>query len=908
LEERHMLKLRQKSLSEAIGWAIAAGTLVSASASAQTAPSSADDPAKLETITVTTQRRAEDAQKISVSVTAISAEKLSDRGINDISQMEAMAPGFTMGRSGTDARPAMRGVRTENVAVNADTTIGFFVDGVYRSRAQQAMSSFVDLERVEIQRGPQGTLYGRNTFGGNIAISTGSPYLKAQEFSGSLQFGSFNKVRAEGMINVPASSGFGVRAVLMADKADGFVKNDFNKAADLFDNDILMGRAAFKFKPDNKFEATLRLESAEQRGNGGSAFGYKQVGTYYDLASCQQLFNTTKVVLNVRAGNRDGVADCTRTVGAGAGTGANAVGTTLDQGVPLYAAGNGYRVDTDYQSFLRSSDKNASLDMSYNFGPFSLKSITGFADFGAKRSADGDFSASTIAIDYQDTAAKTLSQELQILSEGSGPLTYVGGLYYFQDKLRGTFINQQLARTIRSSAVAAPISAAQNGAGFFDEQRPETTSTAAYAQLGFKVTPEFTLTAGARYTEDKKSFRFANANSVLPTALSTGGAIIGIQQPDGRLIDLNTPSPNISAFGTAGVNNCAATAISGLNGGAILQGSGFNCGGPGNAILYGGTYNDTTFSKTTFRVAGDYALNRSQLLYASYSTGFRSGGFNSGQALDAVRTFKPEGVKAIEIGSKNRFLRDTLQLNIAAFQNDYTDLQEQRQVPVGSTTISTIFNAAGARAKGIELEATWRASKQTTLSGNLALLDAKYTSFPDVALPFGTSILVADPAQTTATVVNGVTIAPAGQRRVFARGYNCGLVSGTGGAGQPGAAYGCDLTGNRLPYAQKMQASVSFSHEIPMGNLGVITPLVVATYSSGYYGQPTNAEIEKQGAYTKLDLKLNWQITDRFQAQAFIDNITDESTINRFVWGGGGALQVSYAPPRMFGLKVAYRM
>jgi iron complex outermembrane recepter protein len=902
-----MLKTKQKCLSEAIGFAIAAGALCSATVSAQTAPAAGDDPAKLETITVTTQRRAEDAQKISVSVTAISAEKLSDRGINDISQMEALAPGFTMGRSGTDARPAMRGVRTENVAVNADTTIGFFVDGVYRSRAQQAMSSFVDLERVEIQRGPQGTLYGRNTFGGNIAITTGSPYLKAQEYSGSLQFGSFNKVRAEGMINVPASSGFGVRAVLMADKSDGFVKNDYNKSADLFDNDILMGRVALKYKPSNNFEATLRLESAEQRGNGGSAFGYKQVGTYYDTASCQQLFNTKQVTLNVRAGNRDGVADCTRTVGAGAGTGANAIGSTVDQGIPLYAAGNGYRVDNDYQSFLRSNDKNASLDMSYNFGRFSLKSITGFADFGSKRSADGDFSASTIAIDYQDTAAKTLSQELQILSEGSGPLTYVGGLYYFQDKLRGTFINQQLPRTVRSSAVAAPLTAAQ-AAGFFDEQRPETTSTAAYAQLGIKVTPDFTLTAGARYTEDKKSFRFANANSVLPTVLSTGGAIVGIQQPNPLLITLDTPSPNISAFGTAGVNNCAATAVGGLNGGAIVQGTGYNCGGPGNAILYGGTYNDATFSKTTFRVAGDYALNRSQLVYAAYSTGFRSGGFNSGQALDAVRTFKPEGVKAFEIGSKNRFLRDTLQLNIAAFQNDYTDLQEQRQVAVGSTTISTIFNAAGARAKGIELEATWRASKQTTLSGNLALLDAKYTSFPDVALPFGTSILVADPAQTTATVVNGVTIAPIGQRRVFAPGYNCGLVAGTGGTGQPGAAYGCDLTGNRLPYAQKMQASVSFSHEIPMGSLGVITPLVVATYSSGYYGQPTNAEIEKQGAYTKINLKLNWQITDRFQAQAFVDNITDESTVNRFVWGGGGALQVSYAPPRMFGLKVAYRM
>ncbi len=901
-----MLSTKRNRIAEAIAWSIAVGAL--APALAQTSPPTGDDPAKLETITVTTQRRAEDSQKISVSVTAISADKLSDRGINDISQMEAISPGFTMGRSGTDARPAMRGVRTENVAVNADTTIGFFVDGVYRSRAQQAMSSFVDLERVEIQRGPQGTLYGRNTFGGNIAVTTGSPYLKAQEFAGSAQFGSFNKTRVEGMVNLPVNDGFGFRAVVMADKADGFVRNDFNPSASLFDTDILMGRVALKYKPDNRFEATLKLESADQRGNGGSAFGYKQVGTYYDLASCQQLFNTTKVVLNVRAGNRDGVADCTRTVGAGAGTGATAIGTTLDAGVPLYRAGDGYRVDTDYQSFLRTSDRNASLDMSYNFGPFSLKSITGFADFGAKRSADGDFSASTIAIDYQDTAARTLSQELQILSEGTGPLTYVGGLYYFQDKLRGTFINQQLARTIISSAVAAPISAAQNGAGFFDEQKPETTSTAAYLQLGYKVLPDLTLTAGARYTEDKKSFRFANANSVLPTLLSTGGAVIGVQQPDGRLITLLTPSPSAAAFGTAGVNNCAPTAVSGLNGGAIVQGSGYNCGGPNNTVLYGATYDDATFSKTTFRLAADYALTRSQLLYATYSTGFRSGGFNSAQALDAVRTFKPEGVKAIELGSKNRFLRDTLQLNVALFQNDYTDLQEQRQVPIGSTTISTIFNAAKARAKGIEIEATWRASKATTLAGNLSLLDAKYTSFPDVALPFGTSILIADPAATAATVVNGVTIAPAGQRRIFAPGYNCGLVAGTGGAGQPGAAYGCDLSGNRLPYAQRVQASMSFSHEIPLGSWGTMTPLVIGTYSSGYYGQPANAEIEKQGAYTKFDLKLNWQVTDRFQAQAFIDNVADKETINRFVWGGGGALQVSYAPPRIFGLKIAYRM
>ena len=97
----------------------------------------------------------------------------------------------------TDARPAMRGVRTENVAVNGDTTIGFFVDGVYQSRAQQAMTSLVDVERVEIQRGPQGTLYGRNTFGGNIAVTTQAPQLGEVSYGFDVTDGEFSRPRLD---------------------------------------------------------------------------------------------------------------------------------------------------------------------------------------------------------------------------------------------------------------------------------------------------------------------------------------------------------------------------------------------------------------------------------------------------------------------------------------------------------------------------------------------------------------------------------------------------------------------------------------------------------------------------------------------------------------------------------------
>jgi iron complex outermembrane receptor protein len=861
---------------------------------AQTVPAAsgaapAADTGQLSTVTVTANRRLEDQQAVSVSVTALTGERLAERNILDLSGIEGLVPGFTFGKSGVDARPAIRGVRTENVAVNADTTIGFFVDGIYKSRAQQAMLGFVDVGRVEVQRGPQGTLFGRNTFGGNIVVTTNAPEIGSNERSANLTLGSFGKRRLDGAVNVPLGDKAALRFAGAIESADPWVKNDFNRDAGLFDQDLRYFRASLAVSPSRNVDIVLRADSTRQKGNGGSAFGYKLAGTFLHTPSCQQLFNATVTALNSRGGNRDGVNDCTRTQGAGAGTGGNAAGAGIDLGIPLYRAGQLDRIENDYRSFLDLEDRNLSADVTWRLSGLTLKSITGYADFSAARSQDTDFSASTIGIDFQNTAAKTLTQEFQVLSEGSGPLNYVAGVYLFKDELTGLFINQQLPRTVRSSALQSALTLPQNGGGFYDLQKPETDSTALYGQFSLRATDALTFTVGARHTRDKKSFRFANANSVLPLV---NGA------PDGTRIALDTAMPSDAAFGTAGVTTCT---------GSNAQ-PGFNCL-PGTNTVVGATYNDVTFSKATGRLAVDYKLSPSRLVFASLSTGFRSGGFNSGQALEAVRTFKPEEVTALEIGSKNRFLGNRLQVNAAAYSNRYTNLQEQRQIAVGATTISTIFNAAKAKADGLELETEWRATPTVTVGGSLSLLDARYTSFPDVALPFGTSILVADPSSTAPqTDANGVVIAPAGQRRIFAPGYRCGVVPGTGGTGQPAAAFGCDLSGNRLPYSPEQQASFFAKWDIAMGRLGVITPLVAVSYSSGFFGQPTNADFEKQGAYTKVDLKLNWKINEQFAVQAYVDNATDKQTINRMVWGGGGALQVSGAMPRSFGIRASYAM
>ncbi len=875
-------RLMVTPLCRAMALALGAWGLAGAGAAfAQTAPAApAADTGELSTVTVTATRRIEDQQKVSTSVTALSAEKLAERNIYDISQFESLTPGFTFGRSGADARPAMRGVRTEAVQANADTPVGFFIDGIYKSRPSQALASFVDLERVEVQRGPQGTLFGRNTFGGNIVLTTAKPELGETSAEGSVLLGSFKRTRAEAVANIAAGKTVAIRFAAAVDKSDGYVKNDFNPAADLFDEDLRYFRASVRFKPDNRFDAVFKVDSTEQRGNGTGQFSYFQKGTYLN-GTCRPLLNSTFYALNGRGGLTDGIADCTRTQASPAG----AVGSTADIGRPVYSPGNVWRVENDYQSQRRLSDTSFSADVSYRFDAFTLKSITGGSDFSVMRTVDQDFSREAITISQERTKNRSFSQELQMLSEGKGPFGYVAGLFYFKDKTD----NVDAFQVVRRST----------GNGFVTTAVAETESNAAYAQLSFAATDELKFTAGVRHTVDKKKYKFANRNAGTPVNPD-------LTQPDPFFASLDSVVAPNSAFGSAGITNCG-TAVGGFPAGTVAP-LGANCGGVGNNTFFGATYTPVEFKKTTGRLAAEYNLSKSQLLYVSYSTGFSSGGFNGSQAAlitEATRTFNPQEVAAVEIGSKNRFLNNTLQLNVAAFMNRYTDQQEQRQVPVGLTTASLLFNAAKSKANGVELEGEWRVTRDLTLGATLSLLDAKYTSFPDAPGPIAITQLIDSPG-TAATVVNSVTIAPAGQTRVYAPGYKCGLVNGTGVNGIP-QAFGCDLTGNKIPYAADRSGSVSAAYTIGLGGLGSITPMVVVNFSSGYFGQIYNVEAEKQGSYTKTDLKLNWKVNDMLNVQAFVDNANNTLVINRFVWGGGSTMQNSAAAPRTFGVKLGYK-
>ncbi|MGI4876472.1 MAG: TonB-dependent receptor plug domain-containing protein, partial [Janthinobacterium lividum] len=142
-------------------------------------------------IVVTAQRRAERLQDVPLSVTAVGADTLSRNRIVDVERLQFVAAGLTFGSQGADSFPAIRGVRTQLVSAQSDPVIGFYIDGIYQSRTQQQSFPFFDLARVEVQRGPQGTLYGRNTFGGNISVITQQP-TKDLGAGINAQFGNYD--------------------------------------------------------------------------------------------------------------------------------------------------------------------------------------------------------------------------------------------------------------------------------------------------------------------------------------------------------------------------------------------------------------------------------------------------------------------------------------------------------------------------------------------------------------------------------------------------------------------------------------------------------------------------------------------------------------------------------------------
>jgi len=412
---------------------------------------------ELEEVVVTAQKREQSLQDISLAVTAFSDEALKELGANNIERLDLLTPGLEWGQFGLGARVSIRGQGVANFEANTDGPVGFFVDGVYLGRGQQVWQVLTDIERVEVLRGPQGTLFGRNTTGGSINVVTAKPSSEKIEGQVSARVGNYDLYEVSGSVNLPINDQWATRFAFFREAHDGFIENTFDPNNDYLDEDITYGRAAIRFDNNANFTADLSVDYWEQGGNGAAFSGVK-------------FFDQDEPGVNTWASSLLGL------------TGANRLPANPDDD---WEIATGIQSQRDVRSFSVIAQLQYETDWAI------FKSVTGFNDYDQFAGGDSDFSTFQLADLSLDTQARVFSQEVQVQSNYESKLNWIAGFYY---------MNEEIEELFRFNFVP----------GGFDfstrDGTAEATSYAIFGQAEYDITDKFRLIFGGRYTVDDKSY------------------------------------------------------------------------------------------------------------------------------------------------------------------------------------------------------------------------------------------------------------------------------------------------------------------------------------------------------------------------------------------------------------------
>jgi iron complex outermembrane receptor protein len=883
-------------------------------ASPATQPAGKEEALNLDRVVVSAQRRLEPLQAVPLSVSAISGDQLKNSNVNSPERLEQLVPGLRMGRSGSDLRPAMRGTYTENVSATSDPRFGIYVDDIYQSRTSQ-VPPIIDLARVEVQKGPQGTLYGRNSFGGNLVFHSALP---TDELEGGIDLGlgNFLRHRAEAFVNVPISEGIAVRFAALSERTKGYVKN-IGSGNDIGGESQKFIRGTLRIAPPSvpELEVLLRASYQDLGGEGQAGFGQKYKGTLVDAslirAPGQSLtyngisyqlpngfngnsFTGTELLVDSRF--RDGIPDI----------------NGADVGIPVVE--DPYTVNYAGDIFRKGAQKNLGATITYDAGPVRLRSISSFADFDLIRTGSS-LTPVLLNYSYQQTLAKTYTQEFQVLSSDDKPdaLRWIAGMYYFDDTAADRSVTNVNRSYVTATAPAGqqyyPFGFTQLPSGTGLDQRTgfdsfsafqqKTRSTAAYGQLSYTLWDKLTLTGGLRHTRDEKkvlSSRF-NTSPTGPGAYFVHSIDDPVNYACGGFIPANSASVSQSTT-------------------AVAQAYNFVCAG-------------NVYSYTNYRVAADYKFDANHMVYTSYSTGTHAGGFNSGAVtiggVPSLLPFAPEKVKAFEVGAKSTLLDRKLTLNAAAYVNNYTDLHAQTSIPnpnaPQTSVIALVQNVGKDRAYGLDLEAVFRPTRELRMSLAYNYLNAKQLDYgvntfnfggaaslcgitPDCVAGSGEGNTVqGTPFPNARTDPNRfVPVLDANGNQVISGGvpqFRYVLA----GRGRDGTKY----TAQRA-FSPKHTVQFGLAYTIGLGGAGTLTPEFQTYYNSGYILTDLTPGYGNNEAFTKTDLRLTYRTLDgNYTFQVYVNNVEDEATISRAVYGNHRSLLVTYAPPRTYGARFAVR-
>jgi iron complex outermembrane receptor protein len=654
----------------------------------------------LEEIVVSARMRDEDLRDVPISIVAISANDLAQRGATELRNLGDVVPNVIVGTGNQERRTnlVIRGISTEARSIGQETGVGVYLDGVYTGRAETYNQRLPDIAQVEFLRGPQGTIFGKNTIAGAISLTTLKP---SDEVTGSLSLdgGNYGHAEAIGFLSGPLKEGllFGKIAAYGLTE-DGYAKNMFDGS-----------RAGRKLQDGVRIQ--LRATPSDQ----------------------------LEVSLSADVNRIDGEpyrAEVTR------GTFGNEPGP--------------YTFDEAYKSWEHIDYSGAALTVNYLLDSgHSLTSITAFRKSKWDTLGDETWNGFKHAWAEYEQSSDYASQELRLASPSGEKLEYVVGLYYSNQKSdthTPVFIGDGLA-----DILGIPY-----GWKSFDQRADVTTDGyAAFANATYHFAERWAATLGGRYTYEQKDLNF--------------------QQFD----------PNGLGF------------VPGI--------------GPLSDDYSGGEFTPTASLM--------YSLNSSWNFYATYSSGYKSGGFN----VDVLSTannisFDAERVDNFEVGAKAALFDGRAQANVAVFYMDYKDLQVTQYD--AATFANYIGNAASASVTGIEFDLVAQPTPHLNITAGLGLLDASFDRFID--------------------------------------------------------QYGVDLKGNDLPFAPSLSASLATQYSWPINSaIGAFVRLE-GTYRDRTYPDVQNDPRNQLESYTLLNARAGLRLGDAWTLEVYARNLTDELySVNR---------------------------
>jgi iron complex outermembrane receptor protein len=592
--------------------------------------------ATLEEIVVTAQRREENLQDVPISIIAMTGAMLEEAGVRDPRDLQTFVPGmqFQSGTAATTTIIFLRGVGIGDFNANTVGAVGVYADEVYLGANSGKLFNAFDGEGIEVLRGPQGTLYGRNTTGGAIKFSSRKP---TDELSTnvSVLYGNYNDLRLEGGIGGPlVDDKVKVRVSGLYESRDGTTKNRVT-GDDVNNIDLWAARAIVDFTPT---DSLLLRVIAHGGQNNGDARQFQHRGQGVDFSG-NPAYDENGVPLDGM-----GYADTDHNLNAG---------------------------DYDIQGKEKVDVFGASLLARLELDGVTLSSITAYEKVDRDTLEDTDASPNNVLTSVYEDQPRQWTEELRPQSNGTGPLSWIAGAFYFHDDL-STNSSYDLLRALRPYFVTP-----DNPTGFSPENNvgllrypytQTTSSTAIFGQADYKITDATTLTAGLRYTDDQIDFEYSSF-------FDEEGFIL-------PLVDMK---------------------------------------------------DSKSFSDVSGRLALSYKATEDTLLYASISKGYNGGGYAGFAATTEVqlKPFDPEHLYAYEVGFKSEMMARRVRLNAAAFYYYYQDLQVFIYDTSTGIPIQRKVNAGSGSIYGMEAELSVKPTSRFDAFLGLSLLSSEYHDFTD---------------------------------------------------------------------------------------------------------------------------------------------------------------------------------